>query len=137
MWFFLISTIICAFVVFGMYKIYKVYKKYDEALEQEEENVVKTCVIDASHITKQKIKSQHAKTASYHETTFIVWYKDGNRKEETVSSKNPYYDIYMNKIQQDDPQVAKYLKKLSNAKKLYDAGVISADVYEKTKSDLS
>lgn len=126
---FLILTIICAFVVFGMYKIYKVYKEYDKALEWEEENVVKTCVID--------IKSQNAKTASYHETTFIVWYKDGNRKEKAVSSKNPYYDIYMNKIQQDDPQVAKYLKKLSDAKKLYDVGVISADVYEKTKSDLS
>ena len=117
-----VTTIVCTSIVVV------VSKSSNKKMEYLEQNVLKTKIIDTSHTATSTSRAKtgssigravvggmiagpvgsivgagtakrKTEVQERHTTTFMVFYKDGSRRHETVENGSKLYNFYMNKVE--------------------------------------
>lgn len=164
----IVGVIVLVIIIAMSYQEKKIYK-------YEADNVVKTKFVDAAHtaIAQTRVVGTFLwgalakkKAQEHHQTTFMVYYRNGSRDHKTVDNSSKLYHLYMSRLELDNevqqvqakpveaknepsnqlsttssiktsaPPSKDYIEKIEKLKKLYEMGAITLDEYEKTKATL-
>lgn len=107
--------------------IINTYLQEKKQIEKERPRIVKTAIVDSSHIATSSSKAktgsavgravvggmvagpigaiigagtakQKTTVTEHHTTTFMIWYTDGTRQHKTVENGGMWYNLYMEKL---------------------------------------